>query len=110
MTTQGLENRTLAECALASARLFEAQQWKWSSKPYAPDNLHVPDAERILEMLQGLFCSAMDAAGSGEGSSSRSGRLRVDVCSDDCARSCEVRCVQIWQQLGEIEVAEEAAS
>ena len=54
MAVQGAENRTLAECALASARLFEAQQWKWS-RGADPSELDVPDAERILEMLHGLL-------------------------------------------------------
>jgi hypothetical protein len=106
MTAQGAENRTLAECALASARLFEAQQWKWARNPSADlYDLHVPDAERILQTLQGLFDSAMEAAAScGEGGRSSTGRLRVEVCTDECAHSCEVRCVQIWQRLGELEV------
>lgn len=106
MSVQGPENRTLAECAIASARLFEAQQWKWGrqNSPLSGD-LDVPDAERILQTLQGLFESAMEAALScGEGGRSSTGRLRVEVCCDECAHSREVRCVQIWQRLGELEV------
>ena len=96
MTAQGPENRTLAECALASARLFEAQQWKWGRRGNY-DSLDVPDAERILQMLHGLFNSAMEAAAScGEGGRSSSGRLRVEVTDDGY--------VEIWQRLGELEV------
>ncbi len=90
------ENRTLADCALASARLFEAQQWKWA-RHYDYHELDVPDAERILEMLQHLYESAMAGSEDSYGGWCRSGsgRLRVEVDREDGS-------VTVWQQLGEI--------
>lgn len=97
----GPDNDTLALCALAAQKLFEAQQWAWcklnSHKQPEPslDDLDVPDAERILHTLTDLVDLALV-----DGRASR-GRLMVEACTTACS-GCDARCVQVWQHLGEV--------
>jgi hypothetical protein len=98
---RGPNNDTLALCALASAKLFDAQQWVWARRnaPYCDENLDVPDAERILHSLTEM----VDRVMSDGGGINRTGRLMVEACEQICS-GCDGVCVTVWQQLGEVEV------
>ena len=103
MARQGPEDNTLALCALAASKLFEAQQWAWAKanwcdQPVATvDDLDVADAERILQTITYLADEALK-----HGRSS-TGRLMVEACPTVCD-DCEGRCTTVWQHLGEVEL------